>query len=134
MNVAEIRTRYEALDRLIVAAKTIGYPHNKDYNGIVQDGFGYYQVTQKNGLRFSTKKAYLQPNRKRKNLRVITNAHVMAISLDGRRATGVTYLRQGKSYDLHAGREIILSAGAIQSPQILELSGIGEESGGKTWY
>ena len=91
LNVAEVRTRYEALDRLIEAAETIGYPHNKDYNGATQDGFGYYQVTQKNGLRFSAKKAYLQPNRKRQNLRIITNAYVTAISLDGKHATGVRY-------------------------------------------
>ena len=126
LNVAEVRTRYEALDRLIEAAETIGYPHNKDYNGATQDGFGYYQVTQKNGLRFSAKKAYLQPNRKRQNLRIITNAHVTAISLDGKHATGVRYQKHGKSFEIMAGREVILSAGAIQSPQILELSGIGE--------
>ena len=126
LNVAEVRTRYEALDRLIEAAETIGYPHNKDYNGATQDGFGYYQVTQKNGLRFSAKKAYLQPNRKRQNLRIITNAHVTAISLDGKHATGVCYQKHGKSFEIMAGREVILSAGAIQSPQILELSGIGE--------
>ena len=70
LNVAEVRTRYEALDRLIEVAETIGYPHNKDYNGATQDGFGYYQVTQKNGLRFSAKS--LQPNRKRQNLPIIT--------------------------------------------------------------
>ena len=126
LNVAEVRTRYEALDRLIEAAEAMGYPHNKDYNGATQDGFGYYQVTQKNGLRFSAKKAYLQPNRRRQNLRIITNAHVTAISLNGKHATGVRYQKHGKSLEIMAGREIILSAGAIQSPQILELSGIGE--------
>ena len=126
LNVAEVRTRYKALDRLIEAAETIGYPHNKDYNGATQDGFGYYQVTQKNGLRFSAKKAYLQPNRKRQNLRIITKAHVTAINLDGKHATGVRYKKHGKSFEIMAGREVILSAGAIQSPQILELSGIGE--------
>ena len=125
LNVAEVRTRYEALDSLIEAAEKMGYPHNKDYNGATQDGFSYYQVTQKNGLRFSAKKAYLQPNRKRQNLRIITNAHVTAISLDGKHATGVRYRKHGKPYTMMAGREVILSAGAIQSPQILELSGIG---------
>jgi len=125
LNVAPVRSRYEALDMLIDAAEKLGYPSNKDYNGASQDGFGYYQVTQKNGLRFSAKKAYLQPARGRPNLRVITHAHVTSISLEGKRADGVHYTRRGKAHHLKAGREIILSAGAIQSPQILELSGIG---------
>ena len=125
LNVAPVRSRYEALDMLIDAAEKLGYPRNKDYNGASQDGFGYYQVTQKNGLRFSAKKAYLQPARGRPNLQVITHAHVTSISLEGKRADGVHYTRRGKAHHLKAGREIILSAGAIQSPQILELSGIG---------
>ncbi len=126
LNVAQVRTRYEALDTLIDAAEKLGYPRNKDYNGASQEGFGYYQVTQKNGLRFSAKKAYLQPARKRPNLRVITNAHVTRINFNGKRVEGVSYQKHGKPYQLKAGREIILSAGAIQSPQILELSGIGD--------
>ena len=125
LNVAPVRTRYEALDMVIDAAETLGYPRNHDYNGASQDGFGYYQVTQKNGLRFSAKKAYLQPARKRPNLRIITHAHVTKISLAGKRADGVHYNQHGKSHHIKAGREVILSAGAIQSPQILELSGIG---------
>ena len=125
LNVAPVRTRYEALDMVIDAAETLGYQRNHDYNGVSQDGFGYYQVTQKNGLRFSTKKAYLQPARKRPNLRIITHAHVTKISLAGKRANGVHYSQHGKPNHIKAGREVILSAGAIQSPQILELSGIG---------
>ena len=125
LNVAPVRSRYEALDMVIDAAETLGYPRNSDYNGASQDGFGYYQVTQKNGLRFSAKKAYLQPARNRPNLRIITHAHVTKISLTGKRADGVHYNRHGKPHHLKAGREVILSAGAIQSPQILELSGIG---------
>ena len=126
LNVAPVRSNYEALDILIAAAKKMGYPHNKDYNGARQDGFGYYQVTQKNGLRFSAKKAYLQPARSRPNLRVITSAHVTAITLSGNRADGVSYMRHGRQHHIKAGCEVILSAGAIQSPQILELSGIGD--------
>ena len=125
LNVAPVRTRYEALDMVIDAAEKLGYPRNHDYNGVSQDGFGYYQVTQKNGLRFSAKKAYLQPARKRPNLRIITRAHVTKISLAGKHADGVHYNQHGKSHHIKAGREVILSAGAIQSPQILELSGIG---------
>jgi len=125
LNVAPVRSRYEALDMLIDAAEKLGYPRNKDYNGASQDGFGYYQVTQKNGLRFSAKKAYLQPARKRPNLKVITHAHVTSISLCGERVDGVHFNRHGKAHNLKVGREVILSAGTIQSPQILELSGIG---------
>jgi choline dehydrogenase len=125
LNVAAVRTRYQALDMVIDAAEKLGYPRNHDYNGATQEGFGYYQVTQKNGLRFSAKKAYLQPARKRPNLRIITHAHVTKISLTGKRADRVHYNRHGKPHCLRAGREVILSAGAIQSPQILELSGIG---------
>ena len=128
LNVAPMRSRYEALDQVIEAAKSLGYEHNKDYNGASQDGFGYYQVTQKNGVRMSAKKAFLQPARRRPNLRVITHAHVTTITLSGNRATGITYRQHGKSHELLAGREVILSAGAIQSPQILELSGIGDPS------
>ena len=128
LNVAPVRNHFEALDMLIEAAQSLGYPHNKDYNGSSQEGFGYYQVTQKNGLRFSAKKAYLQPVRHRPNLRVITNAHVTGVKLSGNRAEGVRYKRKGADHYIMAGREVILSAGAIQSPQILELSGIGDPS------
>jgi len=126
LNVAQLRTTYKALDLVIDAAEKMGYPRNNDYNGQIQDGFGYYQVTQKNGLRLSAKKAYLQPIRKRSNLRVITKAHVTKIKLRNKCAEGVTFVKNGKLFELHANREVILSAGAIQSPQILELSGIGD--------
>ena len=130
LNVSGLRNGYEALDLLIEAAKSCGYRHNPDYNGASQDGFGYYQVTQKNGMRFSAKKAYLEDARKRPNLRVITHAHVTGLTLEGEAggtqcATGVTFRRRGSEQAIHTGREVILSAGAIQSPQILELSGIG---------
>ena len=131
LNVAALRTRYEALDLLIEAARSCGYAHNRDYNGASQDGFGYYQVTQKNGLRFSAKKAYLDPARRRPNLRVMTGAHVtgLAFASDAatdQRVTGVKCRQAGRDITIRAGREVILSAGAIQSPQILELSGIGD--------
>jgi len=128
LNVSGLRNGYAALDLLIKAAESCGYAHNTDYNGSSQDGFGTYQVTQKNGMRFSAKKAYLDPARRRANLRVITHAHVTGIKLEGEsriRARGVAFRRHGRDEMVTAGREVILSAGAIQSPQILELSGIG---------
>ena len=115
---------------MIEAAKSCGYPHNADYNSGVQDGFGYYQVTQKNGLRFSAKKAYLQPVRSRKNLQVITRAHVTGLifadpDAQDKRIIGVRFNSGANSRQIRTHRSVILSAGAFQSPQILELSGIG---------
>ncbi|MGA0952739.1 MAG: GMC family oxidoreductase, partial [Candidatus Puniceispirillaceae bacterium] len=126
LHVAPVQNRYEALDRVITAAEKLGWPHNKDYNSGTQDGFSYYQVNQKNGLRFSAKKAYLDPARHRRNLHIVTSAHVTKILFDGDKATGVRYQRHGRTTDAFAGREVIIAAGAIQSPQILELSGIGD--------
>ncbi len=127
--VSELRNTYPVLDRLRDAAEGCGYPKNPDYNGASQEGFGYYQVTQKHGLRYSAKKAYLQPVRRRKNLRIITKAFVTKLNFDaGEGATkvsGVTYVKNGKTQVLAAAREVILAAGAFQSPQLLELSGIG---------
>ena len=130
LNVSGLRNGYPALDLLIKAAESCGYPHNPDYNGASQEGFATYQVTQKHGLRYSAKKAYLESARRRPNLRVITHAHVTGIVLEGtaggaQRASGVSFQRHGSPDQVTAGREVILSAGAIQSPQILELSGIG---------
>ena len=126
LNVAMVRNRYEALDLVIKSAESLGYPHNPDYNGHYQHGFGYYQVTQKNGVRHSAKKAYIDPIRSRKNLRIITRAHVTRLMAKGNKIIGVEYQSGGLKHEIKAGREVILSAGAIQSPQILELSGIGK--------
>ena len=130
LNVADVRNTYFALDKVIEAAKSCGYPHNADYNSGDQDGFGYYQVTQKNGLRFSAKKAYLQPVRNRKNLQVITRAHVTGLifadpDAQDKRIIGVRFNSGANSRQIRTHRSVILSAGAFQSPQILELSGIG---------
>ena len=126
LNVAMVRNRYKALDLVIKSAESLGYPHNPDYNGHDQHGFGYYQVTQKNGVRHSAKKAYIDPIRSRKNLRIITRAHVTRLMAKGNKIIGVEYQSGGLKHEIKAGREVILSAGAIQSPQILELSGIGK--------
>lgn len=131
LSVSSVRSTYPVLDRLIEASIAAGHPRNDDYNGASQDGFGYFQTTQKHGLRFSAKKAYLQPVRRRANLRVITNAMVTGLefaSADGAaKVTGVTYSKHGETHNVQAGREVILSAGAYQSPQLLELSGIGQQ-------
>ena len=126
LNVADMRERHELLDALINAAAERGYPRNPDYNGATQDGFGYYQVTQKNGRRNSTAIAFLDPVRKRPNLRVETGAHATRILFEGKRAVGLAYSQGGVAREARVGREVILSAGAIQSPQLLELSGVGQ--------
>lgn len=125
LNVAMVRSRYEALDRIITAAEKLGHPHNPDYNGHDQHGFNYYQVTQKNGVRHSAKKAYIDPIKSRPNLRIITRAQALGLVMDGTRVTGVRCKTRKGIQTFTAGREVILSAGAIQSPQLLELSGIG---------
>jgi choline dehydrogenase len=126
LHVDHMRERAELLDAFIDAAVDEGYPRNKDYNNGNQEGFGYFQVTQKNGERWSCARGYLHPARNRPNLKIETEAHATRILLDGTRATGVAYSRGGESKQARARREVILSAGAVQSPQILELSGIGQ--------
>jgi len=102
-----------------------GIPRIADYNGPEQDGAAMAQVTQRGGRRWSAADAYLRPARKRKNLTVVSGAHVLGLELRGGRATGVRYRRRGREHIARAERETILCAGAIGSPQLLMLSGIG---------
>jgi choline dehydrogenase len=126
LNVANMIERAELLDAFISAAEAEGWPRNPDYNNGKQEGFGYYQVTQKNGRRWSTARAFLDPARGRSNLRVETEAHTTRILLEGRRAVGVEYRQHGQTHEARCGAEVILAAGAVTSPQVLELSGIGQ--------
>ena len=127
INVDFPTERYPVLDQVIEAGGALGYPMHDDYNGASQTGFSYYQVTQKDGWRCSTKKGYIDPVRaRRKNLRVETGAFVKKVIIEDDRATGVVYNRHGRDVTLRANREVILAAGAVQSPQLLELSGIGQ--------
>lgn len=109
----------------IEAAGQAGMPANPDFNGPEQAGFGWYQVTQRNGARCSSAAAYLTPVRGRSNLHVATGALASRIVLDGGRASGVVYRQRGREIQARARREVLLSAGAINSPQLLMLSGIG---------
>jgi len=126
LNVMDMPSTHELLDAFIDAGEQAGYPRNPDYNGKDQEGFGYYQVTQKAGRRWSTAKAYLEPALKRPNLRLETQAHTTRLIFEGKRCVGVEVIQQGKTHQFRAGREVVLAAGAIQSPQILELSGVGQ--------
>jgi len=120
-----VQERPEIGRAFIAAARAAGHPENDDYNGAVQDGFGYYQVNQKAGRRVSAAAAYLDPVRKRPNLTILTGAQASRILLDGRRAKGVEIQHESTARQIHARAEVILAAGAFHSPQLLELSGIG---------
>ncbi len=109
----------------VEAGRQAGYAENRDFNGPVQEGLGLYQVTHRNGERFSAAKAYLTPHLGRPNLKVLTDARTTRILMDGRRAVGVEASVGGQLQQFKAAREVLLSAGALQSPQILMLSGIG---------
>ena len=107
------------------AAQAAGLPYNADFNGASQLGVGHYQLTVKGGIRNSAARAFLRPAMKRRNLRVETGALASRVLFDGARATGVEYLQAGETRTAHAGREVTLAGGAINSPQLLQLSGIG---------
>jgi choline dehydrogenase len=123
--VSDIADGHELVDALIAAAGELGIPRNDDFNGATQEGAGYLQLTTRNGLRCSAAVAYLRPARRRSNLTVQTGAHVTRIMVEGERAAGVELVRNGKVERLRSVRETLLCAGAIQSPQLLQLSGIG---------
>jgi choline dehydrogenase-like flavoprotein len=125
LNVMDLRSPNRFSPAFVQAAVQAGYAHNPDFNGEQQDGFGIYQVTHRNGERFSAAKAYLTPNLGRPNLQVITDAHTTRVLMEGRRATGVEYRQAGQLKQLKVRREVLLSAGALKSPHILMLSGIG---------
>jgi choline dehydrogenase len=126
LGVADVRLRQNALcDAFIEACAAAGIPRNNDFNGASQEGAGYFQLTNRNGRRCSAAVAYLKPARSRSNLRIITNALVHGVELAGKRATGVRLARAGRVETVRAAREVVLAAGAIGSPHILQLSGIG---------
>jgi choline dehydrogenase len=112
-------------DAFIEAGRQAGYPLSADLNGEQQEGFGRFDMTVKNGVRWSTANAYLRPAMKRPNLAVVTRALATRIAFEGRRAIGVHYRRGGRDDFVRARREVILSGGAINSPQLLKLSGVG---------
>jgi choline dehydrogenase len=105
----------------------LGYPRNDDFNGARQDGVGYHQTTTRNGRRCSTAVGYLHPARSRPNLRVVTGALAEKVLFEGKRAVGVAFREHGQPRTVRARREVILSGGAVNSPQLLLLSGIGPQ-------
>jgi len=125
LKVSDIGARHELIEAFIEGAQQIGVPRTEDFNGARQEGAGYYQLTTHRGWRCSTADAYLKPARNRGNLRVETEAFAASVIFEGQRAVGVRY-RQGEVMRTARCRaEVLLCAGSIQSPQLLQLSGIG---------
>ncbi len=123
--VSELPDKHILCDAFIEAANSVGIGRNHDFNGEQQEGAGYYHATARNGRRASCAVAYLRPARKRPNLRVLTNALALKIGFDQLRARSVQYRHDGKTHTATAQREILLCGGSINSPQLLQLSGIG---------
>ncbi|MGW3943704.1 GMC family oxidoreductase [Streptomyces phaeochromogenes] len=123
--VSHMRIDNKLIPAFVDAAQQTGLPRNKDYNGADQYGVATGQVSQRNGMRASTARSYLAPARRRGNLSVTTHAQVNRILVENGKAVGVEYVRQGRTLRVRAEREVILSAGALASPKILMLSGIG---------
>jgi choline dehydrogenase len=125
LSVSESRAMSPLVDTMIDAAKNAGHEENPDFNGARQEGVGRFQLTQRDGMRCSCSVAYLRPAESRPNLHVITEAMAMGVLFEGERAVGVQIRRHGELEEVRAERELILSAGAFQSPVLLMISGIG---------
>ena len=125
LHVQDVRDKRPMHETFLDAMSESGIPRNPDFNGSDQAGCGYYQFTQKNGRRWSTASAYLAPVRRRHNLTILTHALAQRVIFEGKKACAVELLRKGKKEVVH-GKQIILSGGAINSPQLLELSGVGD--------
>ncbi len=125
LNVADVRTPNPFAKMFVEAAIHAGVPATDDFNGPTQEGAGFYQVTQKNGERWNAARAYLHPAMQRPNLAVFTESSALRILFEGKRAAGVEIARGGRIETLRAAREVLISAGAFQSPQLLMCSGIG---------
>jgi choline dehydrogenase len=125
LKVSDPKDPHPLCDAFIAAAHRCGYPLNDDFNGSSQEGFGYYQWSLRDGRRSSAATGYLRPAQRRRNLKVVTRAHATRILFEGKRAIGVEYTRNGQKRSARAEGEVILSGGSFNSPQLLQLSGVG---------
>jgi choline dehydrogenase len=126
LHIARQRLNWPILDAVAEAAQEMGLPVCQDFNCGDNEGVGYFPVTQRGGLRWNARKAFLNPARRRPNLRIVTHAQVRHLVLEGRRVTAVVFVQGGQERIARASGEVVLAAGAINSPQLLELSGIGQ--------
>lgn len=120
------RLRWDILERFADAAEQAGIPRTEDFNRGDNFGVGYFEVNQRRGIRWNTAKAFLRRASERPNLTIVTGAQVSALTFDGRRCTGVNYVGGGRPHTATAAHEVILASGAVNTPQLLELSGIGQ--------
>jgi choline dehydrogenase len=126
LHVSDVSAAHHPLCRAFFeAGAVLGLPFNPDFNGPDMTGVGHYEITTRGGRRMSAARAYLRPAMARGNLEVLTETHATGICFEGRRAAGVAFLRHGRMQSARAGREVILAAGTIGTPQLLELSGVG---------
>ncbi|MGN6750520.1 MAG: GMC family oxidoreductase [Xanthobacteraceae bacterium] len=123
--VSDVCEPHPLCEAFIAAAERAGIPRNDDFNGASQEGAGYFQLTAKNGRRWSTAVGYLRPARRRRNLAIASNALASRVLFSGRRAIGVQYLQHGTKRTAYADGEVIVAGGAFNSPQLLQLSGLG---------
>lgn len=126
--VGDLPSPHPLCDRWIAAGEVVGIPHNDDFNGASQEGLGVFQVTMHKGRRWSSANAFLEPAYSRRNLTVITGAEVRKIEFNGRKATGVSLLHNGKAATIGVAEELLLSAGSVGSPSLLLASGVGPAS------
>jgi choline dehydrogenase-like flavoprotein len=126
MHVEQVRERFTLSEAFLEAARQDGQVSNPDYNAGEQEGFGYYQVLQQRGRRWSVVQGYLDPVRHRPNLHIVAGAHVTGLVFEGQRCVGVRYRKGVTETEVRSNIETLLCMGAIQSPQMLELSGIGD--------
>lgn len=125
LHLTSITGKHELIEAVIGAARTLGVPPTDDFNGRRQEGVGYYQLTTHRGWRVSAAKAYLKPAKRRPNLTLLTEAQATRLLFTGRRASGVEYRHGGMVKSIRARHGVVLAAGAVQSPQLLMLSGVG---------
>jgi choline dehydrogenase len=125
LKASSIPKKHPLVEAFKKSANKLGVPNTDDFNNLTQEGVGYYQLTTNKGFRCSTAVAYLRPTKKRKNLEILTNSQACKVIFEDQRAVGVEIIQRGMKQIVRANKEVILSAGAIQSPQILQLSGIG---------
>ncbi len=128
LRVSDIGAKHELIEAFIGGATEIGVPRTDDFNGASQEGAGYFQLNTWKGWRCSTAKAYLSPAKRRPNLRIETGAQATGLVFDGRRAVGVRWWQRGESKTARCRAEVLLAAGTLQSPQLLQLSGVGPKA------
>ena len=129
LTVSDSAVSREVVDRWVEAAQTAGYDYNPDYNGRDQEGVGHFQLTMRNGRRCSSAVAFLNPARGRQNLHIMTGCSAERLEMEGRHVNGVVATYKGLRTTILARKEVVLSAGALASPQLMMVSGIGDPQG-----